>query len=127
MHITSDMHIHSRNSYDGHIGLENLIKGVNEKGIVDLVISDLPFDFWSCESVQLSYCHASEILYWDNQWWITHCKTDSDDFDQSKSDTSRGLFTGRLDWPPGVFPRLIQLCENNEMLILKKGKINCHD
>jgi len=40
MHITSDLHIHSMSSYDGHIALKDLIKMMPEKGIVNFGVSD---------------------------------------------------------------------------------------
>ena len=70
-------------------------------------VSDDPFDFWGCEAIRLGYSHAAEVFQWDNQWWITHCKTDPDDFRQKRSDCSRGLFLGKLDWPQGAHPRLL--------------------
>ena len=71
------------------------------------VVSDSPFDFSRCESVRLGYAHAAEIFHWQGQWWITHCKTDPDDFMQERSDRRRGLFLGKLDWPDGEYPRLV--------------------
>ena len=40
MNITSDWHIHSTSSYDGHIELKDLIKMMPEKGIVNFGVSD---------------------------------------------------------------------------------------
>jgi len=70
------------------------------------VAADGPFDFWDKTATRLGYAHAAEVFQWQGQWWITHCKTDPDDFMQSRSDRSRGLFLGQLDWPKGSPPRL---------------------
>ncbi|MHB0946163.1 MAG: PHP domain-containing protein [Sedimentisphaerales bacterium] len=40
MNITSDWHIHSASSYDGHIELKDLIKIMPKKGIVNFGVSD---------------------------------------------------------------------------------------
>jgi hypothetical protein len=74
-----------------------------------VAVSNSPFDFWGREPIRLGYSHASEIFYWDNNWWITHCKTDHDDFMQSKSDGTRGMFLSKLDWPQGAYPKLCSL------------------
>ncbi len=71
------------------------------------VVSDSPFDFRGCEPIRLGYSHASKVIEWNGQWWITHCKTDPDDFLQNKSDRSRGLFIGRLQWPDGSYPKVV--------------------
>ena len=73
----------------------------------NVVASDSPFDFGGCEPMRLGYSHAAEVLHWNGQWWITHCKTDPDDFMCQTSDLTGGLFLGRLDWPDGAYPRLI--------------------
>lgn len=70
------------------------------------IAADGPFDFTGAEPYRLGYCHAAEVFFWQDAWWITHCKTDPDDFMQSRSDCSRGLFLGRLAWPEGAIPRL---------------------
>jgi len=69
-----------------------------------VVRSDSPFDFCGYEPIRLGYSHASEVFFWREHWWITHCKTDPDDYSQSHSDLSRGLFLGKLDWPDGGYP-----------------------
>lgn len=71
------------------------------------VVSDSPFDFMGCEPVRLGYCHASEIIFHDGQWWITHCKTDPDDYMQCNSDNSRGMFLGKLEWRERAYPELL--------------------
>jgi hypothetical protein len=70
------------------------------------VASDSPFDFQGYEPQRLGYSHAAEVFFWDGQWWITHCKTDSDDFRQCRSDLSRGFFLGHLEWPKDGYPKL---------------------
>ena len=72
-----------------------------------VVSSNSPYDFRNYESVRLGYCHASEVLYWDGNWWITHCSGDPKDYMYRKTNRTRGLFIGRLNWPKGEYPRLI--------------------
>lgn len=69
-----------------------------------VVHSDSPFDFFGYHPVRLGYSHASKVFFWRKTWWITHCKTDPDDFSQGRSDRLRGLYLGKLDWPQGGFP-----------------------
>ncbi|NQU76172.1 MAG: family 43 glycosylhydrolase [Planctomycetes bacterium] len=71
------------------------------------VVADSPFDFHGCEPVRLGFSHASEVFYWDGKWWITHCSGDPDDFMYCKSNRTRGLFIGNLDWPDKEYPQLI--------------------
>ncbi|MDP6151788.1 MAG: hypothetical protein QF785_00325 [Phycisphaeraceae bacterium] len=71
------------------------------------VVADSPFDFANAKPARLGYAHAAEVFHWRDQWWITHCKTDPDDFMQSRSDCSRGLFLGRLNWPVDGIPALV--------------------
>ena len=66
--------------------------------------SNSPFDFQGCEPVRLGYAHAAEIFFWNDKWWITHCKTDPEDYSQSDSDSSRGLFITNLDWEDKKYP-----------------------
>ncbi len=68
------------------------------------VASDSPFDFHGYEPIRLGYSHAAEVFEWDGRWWITHCKTDPEDYLCSRSDRSRGLFLGTLHWPDGRCP-----------------------
>ena len=68
------------------------------------VAADGPFDFRNKTPTRLGYAHAAEVFLWNGQWWITHCKTDPDDFMQTGP--SRGLFLGQLDWPDGSPPTL---------------------
>jgi predicted GH43/DUF377 family glycosyl hydrolase len=70
-------------------------------------VSDSPFDFQGSEPIRLGFCHASEIFFWEGQWWITHCSGTPDDFMYRLSNRTRGLFLGRLDWPEGSYPRLV--------------------
>ncbi|MCY3913296.1 MAG: hypothetical protein OXG43_08615 [Chloroflexi bacterium] len=71
------------------------------------VASDSPYDFHGYEPQRLGFCHASEVFHWEEQWWITHCSADSEDFRYRGSNRTRGLFMGHLDWPDGALPRLI--------------------
>ena len=71
------------------------------------VVSDSPFDFNGYEPIRLGFSHASEVFHWDGQWWITHCSADPDDFRYRKSNRTRGLFLGKLDWPDGGHPKLV--------------------
>lgn len=71
------------------------------------VSSEDPFDFEGNEAERLGYAHAAEVFHWRDQWWITHCKTDPDDYACERSDCSRGLFLGPLDWPAGGRPALV--------------------
>ncbi len=71
-----------------------------------VVRSESPFDFHGCEPLRLGYSHASEVIEWNGEWYITHCKTDPDDYACERSDLSRGLFIGKLDWPNGGYPRM---------------------
>ena len=73
------------------------------------VVSDSPFDFRGHESTRLGFSHASEIFFWQDQWWITHCSADPEDFMYRKSNRTRGLFLGRLEWPAGEYPMLVGL------------------
>lgn len=70
-----------------------------------VVRSESPFDFAGCEPLRIGYSHASEVIEWDGKWYITHCKTDPYDYACERSDLSRGLFIGELDWPDGTYPR----------------------
>lgn len=85
-----------------------------------VVRSDSPFDFFGYHPVRLGYSHASEVFFWRDTWWITHCKTCPDDFAQERMQRAwenpslapellanrlRGLYLGKLDWPQGKFPR----------------------
>ena len=71
------------------------------------VASDTPFNFPADQVARLGYSHAAEIFRHQNQWYITHCKTNPDDYPQAHSDCSRGLFLGRLHWPAGACPQLL--------------------
>lgn len=70
-----------------------------------VVRSDSPFEFLGYHPSRLGYSHASKVFYWQDSWWITHCKTEPDDFPQVRSNRTRGLYFGKLDWPEGAFPR----------------------
>ena len=48
-----------------------------------------------------------EVFHWKDKWWITHCSADPKDYKYRKSNRTRGLFIGNLDWPDGKYPRLI--------------------
>ena len=67
--------------------------------------SESPFDFWGHHAQRLGFSHASEVLHWKGRWWITHCSGAPDDFMYRKTNRTRGLFLGTLDWPPGEWPR----------------------
>ena len=69
--------------------------------------SDSPFDFEGYESSRLGFVHAAEVLHWDDQWWMTHCSGDPQDYRYRETNRTRGLFMGKLDWPDGRTPRLI--------------------
>ena len=71
------------------------------------VASDSPFDFEGQESERVGFAHAAEVIYWEDEWWITHCSGDPRDFCYRESNRTRGLFVGKLDWPEGGRPRLI--------------------
>ncbi len=71
------------------------------------VASESPYDFHGYEPQRLGFCHASEVFHWQDQWWITHCSADPEDFRYRESNRTRGLFMGHLDWPDGAPPRLI--------------------
>ncbi len=70
------------------------------------VASSSPFDFWGQQALRLGFSHASEVLRWNGQWWITHCSGAPDDFMYRATNRTRGLFLGLLDWPDGECPRL---------------------
>ncbi len=70
-----------------------------------VVTSDSPFDFFGCEPFRLGFSHASEVFFWNDQWWITHCNTDPRDYLFHGTALTKGLFLGRLDWPEGKPPR----------------------
>ena len=70
------------------------------------VPSDDPFDFTRTEPHRLGFAHAAEVFQADGAWRISHCKTDPDDYAQERSDNSRGLFLGGLEWPEGGEPDL---------------------
>ena len=72
-----------------------------------LVTSRSPFDFSGGDTLRLGYCHASEVFHWQDRWWITHCSGDPDDYLYRRSNRTRGLFLGNLEWPEGEYPRLI--------------------
>ena len=65
--------------------------------------SPSPFDFIGSSVVRLGYSHASKVFFWQNTWWITHCKTYPDDFSQQRSNRLKGLYLG-LEWPNGTYP-----------------------
>ena len=69
--------------------------------------STSPLDFRDCEVTQLGFVHAAEIFQWNNEWFITHCSGDSDDYKYRRSNRTRGLFLGKLDWPTGSPPILV--------------------
>ena len=71
------------------------------------VTGKTPFDFYGNQSIRLGYSHASEIFCWENQWWITHCKTDPDDFMCKSRPGKRGFFISKLDWQDGEYPKLV--------------------
>ena len=50
MQITSDWHIHSTNSYDGHLPMPRLIEQASEKGVIEFGVADhlsTPIVFWA--------------------------------------------------------------------------------
>jgi Glycosyl hydrolases family 32 N-terminal domain len=69
-----------------------------------VVRSDSPYDFQGYHPTRLGYSHASKVFFGEGGWWITHCKTDPDDYSQERSDRLRGLYLGKLDWPEKGFP-----------------------
>jgi sucrose-6-phosphate hydrolase SacC (GH32 family) len=72
-----------------------------------VVVSDNPLDFRGAEPARLGFCHASEVFEWEGVWWISHCSADPADYAYRKSNRTRGLFLGRLDWSTGSYPRLV--------------------
>lgn len=73
-----------------------------------VVQSSSPFDFLGSPPIPLGYSHASKVFFWQENWWITHCKTFPDDFSQQRSNRLKGLYMGRLEWPKGGYPRFAQ-------------------
>jgi beta-1,4-mannooligosaccharide phosphorylase len=70
--------------------------------------SNSPFDFLGSPPIPLGFSHASKVLFWQEDWWITHCKTFPDDFSQQRSNRLKGLYLGRLEWPKGGYPRFAE-------------------
>ena len=70
------------------------------------VVSDNPLDFTRQPVQRLGYAHAAEIFSWKEQWWITHCSSDPDNFTHRETNRTRGLFLARLSWPSGGHPEL---------------------
>ena len=70
------------------------------------VSSPSPIDFSGQAVSRLGFAHAAEVFHWQGTWWITHCSGDPTEFRYRKSNRTRGLFLGRLDWPDGGQPRL---------------------
>ena len=70
------------------------------------VSSPSPLDFSGQAVSRLGFVHAAEVFRWQGTWWITHCSGDPTEFRYRKSNRTRGLFLGRLDWPDGGQPRL---------------------
>ncbi len=70
--------------------------------------SNSPFDFLGSPLIRLGYSHASKVFFWQENWWITHCKTYPDDFSQQRSNRLKGLYLGKLQWPEGGYPRFAQ-------------------
>ena len=69
--------------------------------------SKSPFDFQGQDVHKLGFVHAAEILQLNNEWLITHCSADPHDYEYRRSNRTRGLFLGRLDWPTGAPPQLL--------------------
>ena len=70
------------------------------------VSSPSPLDFSGQPVSRLGFVHAAEVFLWRDTWWITHCSGDPVDFRYRKSNRTRGLYLGKLDWPHGGKPRL---------------------
>ena len=71
------------------------------------VVSESPYDFTGGQPIRLGYCHAAEVFYWEQQWWITHCSGDPTDYAYRRTNRTRGLYLGRLAWPQDGHPRLL--------------------
>ncbi len=67
--------------------------------------SDTPYTFMHEEIHRLGYAHAAEVFAWKGEWFITHCSGDPQDYEYKKTNRTKGLYLGRLDWPEGGTPR----------------------
>jgi len=68
-------------------------------------ISDTPFDFDNRGEYFLAASHASEIVQWDDRWFITSCSRALNDVTHAQTDRSRGLYIAELEWD-GRHPRV---------------------
>ncbi len=72
-----------------------------------VVRADSPFDFRGQAPRRLGFAHAAEVFEWRGVWWITHCSGEPTDYRYRRTNRTRGLFLGRLDWPAGGWPALV--------------------
>lgn len=69
------------------------------------VISDNPLDFRDREAYFLATSHASEILPWNERWFVTSCSRELNDLNHEWSDRTKGLFLAGIEWD-NIWPRL---------------------
>lgn len=65
------------------------------------VVSDDPLDFQGREETVLATSHASRIVEWGSQWYITSCSREVDDVTHTCSDRTQGLSLAGLNWIEG--------------------------
>lgn len=68
------------------------------------IISDDPLDFHNREAYFLATSHASEIIEWNDRWYLTSCSRPVEDIAHLQ-DRSKGLYLARIIWD-GIWPKL---------------------